>query len=40
MKRIELIEILNYLDCDDISFNQLKKLFVANNKNYKNFHVY
>ena len=40
MKRTELIEILNLLDCDDISFNQLKKLFVANNKNYKNFHVY
>ena len=40
MKRIELIEKLNLLDCDDISFNQLKKLYMEYNKNYKNFHVY
>ena len=40
MDKIELIGILNTIECNDITLSQLKNIFVANNKNYKNFHVY
>lgn len=40
MKREHLIEILKNMENEDISFNHLKRLFVENNKNYENFHVY
>ena len=40
MKKSELLEILNNLECEEISLSQLKTLYITNNKNYNNFYVY
>ena len=40
MNKSELLEILNNLDCEEISLSQLKTLYITNNKNYNNFYVY
>lgn len=40
MKKSDLLELLNNLECEDITLSQLKTLYITNNKNYTNFYVY
>ena len=40
MKKLDLLEILNNLECENITLSELKKLYITNNKNYTNFYVY